>query len=191
MKYTRIREVKAPVHEHKQDAGIDFFLPEVTEEYVEEVGRLNTNLISYSTKDTLSDFDMDEEDGFTPRVGYSVEDNTLLLLPNALYKIPLGVKIEVPWNSALIAKEKSGVSVKQTLGIVGGVIDSGYEGELILLVQNKSREKELVLKGGQKLAQFILIPVITPTISLEEVDLPEIHRNSSSRGEGGFGSTGA
>jgi dUTP pyrophosphatase len=117
---------------------------------------------------------------------YVPEDfETTTLAPGESVLIPSGIKVQVPRGYALIAFNKSGVSVKQGLSVGACVVDEDYEGEIHLHMINTSN-KEQVIATGQKLVQFVLIPV--SYFDVEEVD--EIQSRNTERGSGGFGSTG-
>ena len=117
---------------------------------------------------------------------YVPEDfETTTLAPGESVLIPSGIKVQVPRGYALIAFNKSGVSVKQGLSVGACVVDEDYEGEVHLHMINTS-SKEQVIATGQKLIQFVLIPV--SYFDVEEVY--EIQSRNTERGSGGFGSTG-
>lgn len=117
---------------------------------------------------------------------YVPEDfETTTLAPGESVLIPSGIKVQVPRGYALIAFNKSGVSVKQGLSVGACVVDEDYEGEVHLHMINTSN-KEQVIATGQKLVQFVLIPV--SYFDVEEVD--KIQSRNTERGSGGFGSTG-
>tara|TARA_B100000902_G_scaffold102144_1_gene104573 strand:- start:27219 stop:27653 length:435 start_codon:yes stop_codon:yes gene_type:complete len=101
--------------------------------------------------------------------------------------IPSGVRVNVPDNHALIAFNKSGVAVKRQL--LGGacVVDEGYQGELHIHVINLSQEPQEII-AGEKIMQFILMPMFYDGV--EEVEDGELFSEESTRGDGGFGSTG-
>lgn len=108
-----------------------------------------------------------------------------LLSPGECALIPSGIKVQVPEGYALIAFNKSGVATKQGLSVGACVVDEDYEGEVHLHMINVSRVFQHI-EPGQKIVQFILIPVNYADV--QEVDeFPERH---SERGSGGFGSTG-
>jgi len=65
-----------------------------------------------------------------------------------------------------------------------GTIDSGYRGELQVILVNLDREKKIEIKRGERIAQLLIQPVIRAEF-IEVETLP-----GTSRGEGGFGSTG-
>ncbi len=81
----------------------------------------------------------------------------------------------------------SGVAVKRQL--LGGacVVDEGYQGELHIHVINVNQDVQKI-SAGEKIMQFILVPMFYD--SVEEVDDDVLFEEESSRGEGGFGSTG-
>ena len=107
------------------------------------------------------------------------------LQPGESALIPSGIKAHVPNGYALIAFNKSGVSVKQGLSVGACVVDEDYEGEIHLHLINTSNKPQTITTG-QKLTQFVLIPVAY--IDVEEVE--ELPDRSTTRGTGGFGSTG-
>lgn len=93
-----------------------------------------------------------------------------------------GVHIEIPKGFVGMLKSKSGLNVK--FGIVSeGVIDAGYTGSIVVKLYNHSGY-DYEVKRGDKISQLVILPIITP--ELEEVKELE----QTSRGSGGFGSTG-
>lgn len=81
---------------------------------------------------------------------------------------------------------RSGLGHKHgiVLGNLTGVIDADYQGELMVSIWNRS-QTDYVLQPGEKMAQYLVVPVVRPTFEIvgEFSDI-------SVRGEGGFGSTG-
>lgn len=115
---------------------------------------------------------------------YVPEDfETQVLKPGESVLIPSGIKAQVPRGYALIAFNKSGVATKQGLQVGACVVDEDYRLEIHLHVVNIS-DKDQTVATGQKLVQFVLIPV--SYFDIEEVDNIE---NNTER-KGGFGSTG-
>lgn len=96
--------------------------------------------------------------------------------------LPTGIKMAIPPGYVGLIWDKSGISLK---GIhrLAGVIDSGYRGEVKVVMINLGGEKFRV-KKGMKIAQIIIQPMNTVEV-VEEEELDD-----SSRGERGFGSTG-
>lgn len=96
--------------------------------------------------------------------------------------IDTGVHIEIPKGYVGFVKSKSGLNVNHGL-TAEGVIDSGYTGSIRVKLYNHTI-KDYTFNEGDKIAQLVLLPIITP--ELEEVDSLE----ETERGNGGFGSTG-
>lgn len=115
---------------------------------------------------------------------YSVEDVVLKPFERAL--VGTGIKVEIPRGYAGFVQPKSGRAVKEGLSIVNtpGLIDSGYRGEVKVILINLDPEREINIKRGEKIAQLVIQRV--EEVAVEEVDELEETR----RGEGGFGSTG-
>ena len=109
----------------------------------------------------------------------------VVLKPNESVLIASGIRAHVPSGYALIAFNKSGVAVKQGLSVGACVVDEDYEGEIHLHLINTSNSVTEI-KAGQKLTQFVLVPVSYMDVHVLE-ELPD--RNTE-RGAGGFGSTG-
>ena len=109
------------------------------------------------------------------------------LAPGQSCLIPSGIKADVPQGHALIAFNKSGVAVKKNLYVGASVVDEDYQGEIHINLTNVGRE-EVEINPGEKIIQFILLPVFYDTI--EEVSLENLYEKESIRGDGGFGSTG-
>lgn len=109
------------------------------------------------------------------------------LLPGESINIASGIMVDVPKGFALIAFNKSGVSLNQRLQVGACVIDEDYQGELSLHVYNTSNSI-MTINPGQKIMQFLLIPVIYEPV--EEVHVSMLFDKKSERGKGGFGSTG-
>ena len=111
---------------------------------------------------------------------------TITLKPGESVLIPSGIVANVPDGYAMIAFNKSGVATKQGLIVGAQVIDSDYTGEWHVHMINSS-DKDQVITRGQKIVQFLLIPV-NMTEPIEIVD--ELPSKDTQRGDGAFGSTG-
>lgn len=101
--------------------------------------------------------------------------------------IPSGIKANVPDGHALIAFNKSGVALKKGLMVGACVVDSDYQGEIHLHLVNTGNQA-VTIEAGEKLVQFLLIPVAHDPV--EEVPEDELFLSNTERGVGGFGSTG-
>lgn len=97
--------------------------------------------------------------------------------------IKTGVSFEMPSGIAGLIWPRSGLSVKQGIDVLAGVIDSGYRGEIIVCLYNTSDEV-VEIKHGDRIAQIIFQEVPTVSLQLRE------SLGSSQRGSNGFGSTG-
>ncbi len=112
---------------------------------------------------------------------YAME--SALILPSSSHSFDTGVHIEIPEGYVGMIKSKSGLNVKN--GITSeGVIDCGYTGSMVVKLYNHGYNS-VRIERGQKISQLVLLPIITPEVEL--VDELE----STERGNGGFGSTGA
>jgi len=96
--------------------------------------------------------------------------------------IPTGIKLAVPEGHVGLIWDKSGISLKGVHRLAG-VIDSGYRGEVRVVMVNLGDEP-FVIEKGMKIAQLLIQPVVELEV-IETEDLEE-----TSRGEKGFGSTG-
>ncbi len=105
------------------------------------------------------------------------------LEPGERKTVPLGFAIEIPENHVGLVWDKSGLSHKFGIKTFGGVIDSGYRGEMHVGIMNLS-DKFFSFQTGHKIAQLLIQKV--EQIEFEEVDkLSESDRNNK-----GFGSSG-
>ena len=96
--------------------------------------------------------------------------------------IDTGVHVEIPRGYTGFIKSKSGLNVNHGL-TAEGVIDSGYTGSIRVKLYNHT-EKSYIFEQGDKIAQLVILPIITPELELvDELEPTE-------RGDGGFGSTG-
>ena len=98
-------------------------------------------------------------------------------------KVPTGIAMEIPEGYVGLVWDKSGLSINHGLKTLGGVIDSGYRGEIIIGIANLSSE-DYTIEKGHKVAQLLIQKIESPVIE-EAGELNESHR-----GEKGLGSTG-
>jgi dUTP pyrophosphatase len=112
---------------------------------------------------------------------YTVD--TIIVEPQQRVQVPVGLAFEIPHGYVGLIWDKSGVSHKGGIKTLGGVLDSGYRGELKVGLINLSSEA-YVFEKGHKVAQMLIQKVESPIF--EEV----VELSDTSRGEGGFGSTG-
>ena len=99
-----------------------------------------------------------------------------------------GLAFELPENYAILVFPRSSITKRDLIMKNSvGVVDSGYRGELKLRFFKqipKEKNKAEIYEIGERIGQIMLVPL--PEVELEEVE----KLNPSSRGEGGFGSTG-
>lgn len=109
------------------------------------------------------------------------------VLPGERAMVPTGISVAIPDGHAGLVLPRSGLASRQglTLANAPGLIDSGYRGEVTCAVVNLDRDQAVKIRRGDRIAQLVVVAL--PQILPSWVDdLPP-----SSRGEGGFGSTGA
>lgn len=102
--------------------------------------------------------------------------------------VPTGIKVAFDSGNVFMICNKSSMSAKHGLLVGGGIVDHGYDGEVLINLHNVSG-KTVFLSPGQKIAQGLLIPIIL--CNVEESLTNDINSSSiSNRGSNGFGSTG-
>jgi dUTP pyrophosphatase len=110
------------------------------------------------------------------------------ILPGEYVCIPSGIKVKFDEHYALIAFNKSGISLKKNLQVGASIVDSDYQGEIHLHLINIGTTAQQI-SPGDKIIQFVYLPTVP--VNLEEVNsLEELYPTQSERGEGAFGSTG-
>jgi dUTP pyrophosphatase len=97
--------------------------------------------------------------------------------------VPTAIKMAIPEGFAGFIWDRSGLAVNSSLHCLAGVVDSGYRGEVKVVLANLGKH-DMYIKKGMRIAQMIIQKIECP--SLKEVEsLDETKRN-----EDGFGSTG-
>ena len=99
--------------------------------------------------------------------------------------IHTGISIELPPGTEAQIRPRSGLALKHQITVLNtpGTIDEGYRGEIGVILINHGK-KPFKISKGMKIAQMVIAPVIR--VEIEEVD----NLSDTSRGTGGFGSTG-
>jgi dUTP pyrophosphatase len=108
--------------------------------------------------------------------------------PNDRKLIPTGMRFDIPEGYEIQVRSKSGLALNQGLMVLNspGTVDSGYQGEIKVIMFNTTNQKVKIEKG-QKVAQAVLCPVV----SGKWVDLIRVDNiNDKDRNSNGFGSTG-
>ena len=117
---------------------------------------------------------------------YSTEEVKLAPFGRAL--VPTGLKLSFDIGYEIQVRPKSGLALKQGITVLNtpGTVDSGYNGEIMVIVFN-TNQTEFTIPKGMKIAQAVLCPVINGKyVNLQLVDKIE----NKDRGANGFGSTG-
>lgn len=116
---------------------------------------------------------------------YACLEEAVTIQPGEVYWVPTGIALEIPIGCAGLVYARSSMGAKRGLAPANkvGVIDPDYRGEIRVVLLNHSKEPQ-TLRPGERVAQFVITPVLTP--AYEEVEELE----ATGRGAGGFGSTG-
>ena len=180
MQFIKTREVKNPVRNVQENAGIDCYIPENTEEFRKDL------LIKNPTMKIIP-LDIANE----LRCTYLAEaTGNIYIAPHKDIIIPSGIRSKFSPHLALIANNKSGIATKKKLIFGASVIDASYQGEWHYHLINTSDEYQVV-KCGTKVIQFIPHLISTEEVEVLDLSPEEFYKDSvSSRGEGWAGSTG-
>lgn len=114
---------------------------------------------------------------------FSIEEQTIL--PGESKLIHTGIAIELPSGTEAQIRPRSGLALNHSITVLNtpGTIDTGYRGEIGVILINHSKDNFWVFQG-MKIAQMVITSFIS--VEIEAVD----KLNISARGDGGFGSTG-
>lgn len=114
---------------------------------------------------------------------------TVTIMSQCSVAIKTGVAVDIPPGYVGLVFSRSGMATKRRLrlGNCVGVIDSGYQGEILVSVYNDNAEwlKEQVVNIGERIAQLVIVPIVTPKFRIVDE-----FKAQSVRGDKGFGSTG-
>jgi len=108
------------------------------------------------------------------------------LAPGARASVRTGIAVEIPAGRAGLVLPRSGLADRHGIALVNapGLIDSGYRGELRVLLLNTDCHTAFRLEAGGRIAQLVIVRIEAP----EPVEAAELA--ASERGTGGFGSSG-
>lgn len=126
-----------------------------------------------------------EKDGDAGADLRAIED--VYLHPNKATLVKTGIAIELPPGYEAQVRPRSGMALKQNVTVLNspGTIDEGYRGEVgVILIYHAEGGSGVDIKKGERIAQLVIKPVEQARF-IQADDLSE-----TSRGEGGFGSTG-
>lgn len=181
-------------------------LERIRKEYGEESTETEQEMFGMSLKDIDEQFsklsqqhtlevEKVHEDAVTPSYAYgsdsgfdlfSIEE--VIIPPFGRALINTGLKLGIPTGTEIQVRPKSGLALNQGLTVLNtpGTVDSGYNGEIKVIVFNTTQNDVKVPKG-MKIAQAVLCPVFAGHfVNIDVVD----KIGEKDRGENGFGSTG-
>ena len=191
------KQIQQTFNQIKEDTGIE---PE--EDYIKEledmlgmsVDDMNEGHMTMMKTRTLG-VELVHEDAKVPSYAYPSDSGFDLrstieinIPPFGRALIPTGIKLSIPEEYEIQVRPKSGLALNQGLTVLNtpGTVDSGYVGEIKVIVFNTNNETVTVSKG-MKIAQAVLCPVVCGKyVSLELTNKVE----DKDRGNQGFGSTG-
>ena len=109
------------------------------------------------------------------------------LPPGGRAVVPTGVAVAIPPGYAGFVQPRSGLAARHGITIVNtpGLVDSGYRGEVNIVLLNTDPEETFVVEPSMRIAQLVVVPV-APVEPVESAQLP-----ASERGPRGFGSSRA
>ena len=116
---------------------------------------------------------------------YACLENPVTIAPGETAFVPTGIALEVPGRCAGLIYARSGLACKRELAPANkvGVVDSDYRGEILVALHNHG-SVEQTIENGERIAQFVITPVLTPAYEMAE------ELSDTVRSGGGFGSTG-
>jgi len=108
------------------------------------------------------------------------------LEPGARASVGTGLAVEIPPGYAGLVLPRSGLALRNGIALVNapGLIDSGYRGELRVLLLNTDRRDAFTVAVGDRIAQLVISPVA------EAIPIEAAQLSATQRGAGGFGSSG-
>ena len=106
--------------------------------------------------------------------------------PGERWSVGTGIAVEIPAGHAGLVLPRSGLAKKHGIALVNapGLIDSGYRGEVRVLLLNTDPAEIFRVAPGDRIAQLVIVPIALAT-PVEAKALTD-----SARGDGGFGSSG-
>lgn len=106
------------------------------------------------------------------------------------FMVKTGLKVWLPDNYELQVRPRSGMSAKTTVRVANapGTVDSGYTGEICVLVDNLSNTDFVIDVNNRRIAQAVI--KFVPPVDVNEISLEEMEKRVTERGDGGFGHTG-
>lgn len=114
-------------------------------------------------------------------------DESLDLAPGARATVSTGVALALPPGSCALVLPRSGLAARHGVTVLNapGLIDSGYRGELKVVLLNTDPSERFAIARGERIAQLLVLAIAQAALALADGALTE-----TARGSGGFGSTG-
>lgn len=134
------------------------------------------------------------EDAIVPERAYAgdagldlVSCERVVIAPGERAVVGTGIAIAVPEGHAGLVLPRSGLAARHGIGVVNspGLVDSGYRGEVRVVLVNHDLAESFTVEPGMRIAQLVLVPFA----DAEPVDVAELPETQ--RGTAGFGSSGA
>ena len=116
---------------------------------------------------------------------YALVDSPITLAPGKTAMVPTGLFFEIPEGYEIQVRPRSGLAAKNGVTVLNtpGTIDSDYRGEIKIILINLG-DKDFVINSGDRVAQMVIAPLIQASFSIVN------ELSDTTRGSGGFGSTG-
>ena len=183
----------------QEDAGINI---DEDDEYQKELEELIGMTYEEMNEDAIKTFktktlkvELLNSDAKFPEYAYPSDSGfdlystvEIILQPFGRALVPTGIKLSIPEEFEIQVRPKSGLAINQGLTVLNtpGTVDSGYNGEIKVIIFNTNNTSVTIPKGT-KIAQAVLSPVVNG----KYVDLVQVNKVSDGdRGDNGFGSTG-
>jgi dUTP pyrophosphatase len=145
---------------------------------VKKEGGIALNFLKLSRNAESPEYALDSDAGFDLK---SIEN--VSIFPFDQKKVSTGIAIEVPEGYVGIVRDRAGIVQKMNVHTVAGTFDSGFRGEVSIMLVNMN-DKTVEIEKGMRIAQIILVPIVKAKI----VEVKKL--SQTERGERGFGSTG-
>ena len=175
MQFIKTRQVKDPIRVVSENAGIDFYIPDNTEEFKRDLLAKNSEMTCGNV--------------LPGKVHFHSDTGKIDIKPGGDVIIPSGIRSKFESNLALIANNKSGIATKKKLIFGASVIDCSYQGEWHFHLINVGTS-QVSVNCGDKVIQFIPHLISTDPIEILDLTPEEFYTEKTSRGDGWQGSTG-
>jgi dUTP pyrophosphatase len=183
----------------QEEAGIEL---DENDEYQKELEELIGMTYEEMNEDAIKTFktktlkvELIDDDAKFPEYAYPSDSGfdlfsteEVILQPFGRALVPTGIKLSIPEEFEIQVRPKSGLAINQGLTVLNtpGTVDSGYNGEIKVIIFNTNNISVSIPKGT-KIAQAVLSPVVNG----KYVNLVQVNKvNDGDRGDNGFGSTG-